>query len=147
MKLILLQNIKNIGKAGEVKEVADGYARNFLLPKKLAEAATASAIAKAQTDNLKKALQEKEAFEKIQTLADKISGKKIILKAKAEHGKLFGSISAGRIAEEMKKNGLDIAEKSIQTAKPIKELGEHKLQADLGHNLKVSFTVLIEEEE
>lgn len=146
MKLILLQNIKNIGKAGDIKDVSDGYARNFLLPKKLAEAATTSTIAKAQAANVRKSLQEKEELEKIQTLADKISGKKIILKAKAEHGKLFGSISTGRIIDELKKNGLDISEKSIQTTKPIKELGEHQVQADLGHNLKVSFTVSVEEE-
>jgi large subunit ribosomal protein L9 len=114
MQVIFLQDVKNVGKRGQIKNVPDGYARNFLLVKKLAAMATAATIAQAKTEETKKNQQfelEKQAAGK---LAQDLKEKKFIIKVRAKDGKLFGSITAKEIVSEIKKSGYDISEKSIQ---------------------------------
>lgn len=144
MKIILLENIKTLGNKGELKEVAEGYARNFLLPKNLAEIATPDSIDRLKQNQ--KQIQEKEKGEeeKMKKIASEIQGKKITIRAKAEKNKLFGSIGTKEISEELKKINFDISEKSIILKEPIKNLGEKEISIQLGKNEKIKITVAVE---
>ena len=144
MQIILLQDVKNIGKKGQIKNVPDGYARNFLLAKKLAAAATQATISQVKTEEAKK--NEQIAFEKQETqkIASEINGKRIIIKSRSKNGKLFGSITAKEIALEIKKIGFEIPEKAI-VADHIKELGEKKVSINLSFGIKAVIILVVEE--
>jgi large subunit ribosomal protein L9 len=136
--------VKSLGNKGDIKDVSEGYARNFLIPKKLAEAATAQAIEK--VDQMKKKVEEKEkqTEENLRNIASEIQNKKITIGAKTEKEKLFGSIGAKEISEEMKKQGFEISEKSIILKEPIKTVGEEEITIDFGKNIKTKIVVAIE---
>lgn len=146
MKVILLQDIKNIGQQGDIKDVSDGYARNFLLPQKLAASATESVVKQALDARSKQLEAEKAAQEKTKELAKIIAGKRIVIKAKEKKGKLFGSIAAKNIAQELKKEKIEIPEKSITIESPIKELGEYEIKIRLDHGIETSLMLAIEKE-
>ncbi|MCD6149525.1 50S ribosomal protein L9 [bacterium] len=146
MEIILIKNIKGLGKVGDIKKVADGYARNFLLPQKLAEPATESAIKKAEDLAKKKSRGEKEKLAETRKLAEKLKGKAVVIKAKEKGGKLFGSIGAKEIAAGLKKMGLEISEKSIVMEKPIKEIGEKEVKVKLGGGVEAKVKVVVEKE-
>ncbi len=145
MKIVLLSDIKNIGKRGDVKEVADGFARNFLFPKKLAEIATESAVKKAEMEKQKRNENAKKDLEATQDLATQLEGKEIVILAKAKDGKLFGSITAKNIVKELEKEKFDIKENSI-ALKPVKELGEYDFTIELNHGIEASLKLLVREE-
>ncbi len=145
MKIVLLSDIKNIGKLGDIKEVADGFARNFLFPKKLAEMATDTAIKKVEIEKQKQNEIAKKNLEATQELASQLDGKEITISAKAKDGKLFGSITAKNIVKELKKEKFDIKENSI-ILEPIKELGEYDLRIELEHGIEVSLKLIVKEE-
>ena len=131
MKIILSQDITGVGRKGEVKNVSDGYARNFLLPNKLGQIATTAAIASA--DKLKKQMEQDKDVQK-DILEKNIKGLKdlkVQLKAKAnEKGHLFSIIHPDEISKILKEeHHLDIPSKMIEIEKPIKELGEHTIKA------------------
>ena len=131
MKIILLQDLKNIGKKGDVKEVTDGYARNFLLPRKIAQRATEEAIKKNEIQKkeaVKKQVAEKQEAEK---MLKKLQAKKISLITRQKKGKLFGSITAKKIAEVFKKEDLAISTDCIIIKKNIKKIGEHEIEIKL----------------
>ncbi|MFA5776982.1 MAG: 50S ribosomal protein L9 [Parcubacteria group bacterium] len=144
MKVILVENIKKLGNKGEIKDVSEGYARNFLVPKKLVEIATPEAIEKVKLNQKKIQEQEEESEENFKKIASGIQGKKITLKAKAEKEKLFGRVGTKEIANELKKQNFNINEKSIILAAPIKTTGEKAITIDFGKNIKAKITVLIE---
>lgn len=131
MKVILLQDVPNVGRKYEVKNVSDGFARNFLLVKKLAEIATTQSIqaidAKKRRDEQKKGIQSDILDKNIQVL----DGLKISIKEKAnEKGHLFAGIRAKEIAKILKEQkNIEIPEEIIELEKPIKEKGEHKVKA------------------
>jgi large subunit ribosomal protein L9 len=136
MKIILLQDLKTLGKAGDVKDVAEGYARNFLFPKKIAELATEKAI---QENDLKKGQEKKEEeskLESLRNLAAKLQNKKIVLRSKEKNGKLFGSISAKDIASALKKENLAIPQTYIIMNEAIKNVGEYKIEIALNPEIK-----------
>jgi large subunit ribosomal protein L9 len=144
MQIILLQDVKNVGKKGQIKNVPDGFGRNFLLAKKLAAIATDSAISQTKFEEEKKnqhLMSEKQA---VQKLAMELNGKKFIIKARAKDGKLFGSIATKEISLEIKKNGFEIPEKAI-TADHIKELGEKKVSINLDFGIKTEIILGVEE--
>jgi len=145
MKIVLLSDVKNIGKLGDIKEVADGFARNFLFPKKLAEMATDAAIKKVEIEKQKQNETAKKNLEATQELASQLDGKEITISAKAKDGKLFGSITAKNIVKELKKEKFDIKENSI-ILEPIKELGEYDLKIELEHGIEVSLKLIVKEE-
>lgn len=125
MKVILLQDVKSLGKAGEVVEVSNGYARNMLLPKKLGVEATPKTL---NDLKLKKAHEDKVAAENLadaQALAGKLNDAVVNIPLKTgENGKVFGSVSAKEIAEAAKEQiGIEIDKKKLQLPAPIKELG------------------------
>jgi len=143
MQIILLQDIKNVGKKGQIKNVPDGYARNFLLAKKLATVATRSTIAQVKTGETKR--NEQFALEKQETqkIASEIDGKRIVIKARSKNGKLFGSITAKEIAIEIKKIGFEISEKAI-SADHIKELGEKKVSINFDFGIKAVIILAVD---
>ena len=131
MKIILSQDITGVGRKGEVKNVSDGYARNFLLPNKLGQIATTAAIASA--DKLKKQMEQDKDVQKdiLEKNIKGLNGLKVQLKAKAnEKGHLFSIIHPDEISKILKEeHHLDIPSKMIEIEKPIKELGEHTIKA------------------
>ena len=131
MKIILSQDVTGIGRKGEVKNVSDGYARNFLLPNKLGQIATPAAIASAE--KLRKQTEQDREVQKdiLEKNIKGLNGLKVQLKAKAnEKGHLFSIIHPDEISKILKEeHHLDIPSKFIEIEKPIKELGEHTLKA------------------
>lgn len=144
MKVILLQDVENLGKKYEVKEVKNGYARNFLLPEKLARAATKQAL-KWLSDQ--KEVIEKEAEEdlkKAQELASNLDGVELNIVVKVgDEGQLFESINAQKVADGLKIMGFDVKKSQINLENPIKELGEFPVNINLDHNLEVELKVIV----
>ena len=147
MRVILLQDIDKVGKKYEVKEVADGYARNFLFPKGLAKPATKEAL---KWLEIQKEIEEKKAEEelkKIQALASRIDGQEILIPVKVgEKGQLYESVTAKKIFEILKENGFDIKKSQIVLEQPIKELGEFTVKIKFEHNLEAEIKIIIVEE-
>ena len=135
MKIILLQDVENIGKEGELKEVADGFARNFLFPKKMAEIATEDAMKRAESKKQKQAETAKIELEVTQKLAEQLEGRELYVKVKEKDGKLFGSVNEKTIVETLKNEGTIIAPENVRLAEPIKDMGEYDAQIGLDHGL------------
>lgn len=140
MKIILLQNVKGLGNVGDVKEVANGYARNFLLPKKIVEIATDAAIEKVKKEKAEKEKTATEEMKKIKDLAKKIEGKEVIIKAKTKDKKLFGSVGTKEIAEKL---GGGISEDMIELKENIKETGAQNITVDFGSDIKAKIKIII----
>ena len=146
MKVILLQDVRALGKAGEIVKVNDGYARNMLFPKNLAKEATAGNIKalenKKAAEAEKKAEQKAEATKIKEALADEV----ITLKSKGgEGGRLFGAVTNVDIAAAIKaQKGFDIDKKKISIPSPIKTAGEHTAEIKLFTDVNVTVTVNIE---
>ena len=146
MKVILLQDVRALGKAGEIVKVNDGYARNMLFPKNLAKEATAGNIKalenKKAAEAEKKAEQKAEATKIKGALADEV----ITLKSKGgEGGRLFGAVTNVDIAAAIKaQKGFDIDKKKISIPSPIKTAGEHTAEIKLFTDVNVTVTVNVE---
>ncbi|HBO16445.1 MAG: 50S ribosomal protein L9 [Candidatus Moranbacteria bacterium GW2011_GWE2_35_2-] len=132
MKIVLLKDVKKLGRAGEIKEVAEGYARNFLFARKLAEAATESVIQNINQVKLKQEEKKKLEQKKIQEIANKLKNKRIIIRSKGSGKKLFGSVSGKEVVLALKNEGFEIDQKGVILDKVIKEVGEHKVKINLG---------------
>lgn len=149
MKVILLSEVKSLGKKGDVVLVADGYARNFLLPRKLAMAATEGNLK--TLEQLKEAEAKKEAILKreAEELAAKLTGKTIGIAAKAgKEGKLYGSITSKDIAETLKKQlDVEVERKHICLTEPIKTTGEFAVTLKLYHEVEVELSVEVKSKE
>jgi large subunit ribosomal protein L9 len=142
-----MKNIDKLGKTGDIKEVADGFARNFLIPNQIAKPATEKAQAEAQKILEEKAKKEEERLQLIQEFADRIDGKEILIKSKAKEGKLFGAIKAADIIKAIKEDPkIEINENNIKIKEPIKEIGEYSLKVELEHGLEADIKLIIEEE-
>ncbi|MBR0352035.1 MAG: 50S ribosomal protein L9 [Oscillospiraceae bacterium] len=147
MKVIFLQDVKGQGKKGEMKEVSDGYARNYLLPRNLATQATA--------DNLnalkikEKAAAAKAAKEKAQAEenARKLEGVQVIIRARSGgSGKLFGAVTSAEIASALKEQyGIDIEKNKIVQGEPIKTYGSYTVKAKLGYEVSGNVNLLVVE--
>lgn len=146
MQIILLQEVKNLGKKGELKNVSDGYARNFLFAKKLAETATKEAIEKLSVQRKKEKIVELESLEKIKKLAAELKDKLIEIKTKSKEGKLFGSISAKDLVKELNLAGFVIAEKSIILPAHIKEIGEYEIRINLAQGVETKIKLKVSRE-
>lgn len=133
MKVILLRDMKGVGKRFEEKQVGDGYAANFLIPKKIAVPATGSAAA--QIKNIKEGEAKKRSVESehIEAEVHKLSNTTISLNAKVnEQGHLFASINAEKLSELLKEQGTDLPAANIVLERPIKEAGEHQVPIKVG---------------
>ncbi len=147
MKVILLQDVKGKGKKGQMLEISDGYARNFLLPRKLATEATADAINTMRMND--KATQERIAKEKAEALALSKQLREMTLVVTAKGGgagKLFGSVTNQEIADALKeKSGVALDKRKIVIADPIKNVGTYTVTCKLGYEINAPLTVKIEE--
>jgi large subunit ribosomal protein L9 len=147
MKVILLQDVKGKGKKGQMIEVSDGYARNFMLPRKLATEATADAINTMKMND--KATQERIAREKAEALeiSHKLREMTLVVTAKGGGaGRLFGSVTNQEIADALKaKSGIALDKRKIVIADPIKAVGTYTVQCKLGYEINAPLTVKIEE--
>ena len=149
MKVILLADVKSVGKKGQVVDVADGYGQNFLIPRKLASPATAGAVkrrTKEMADQSSKKARELEAAEAI---AEKLGSKPLTIKVKVgDGGKLFGSVTSSDIASAVKAEfGESVDKKKIHLPKPIREIGEHQVKARLYKGVQAVLKVKVEAEE
>ena len=147
MKVILLQDVKGKGKKGQMLEVSDGYARNFMLPKKLAIEATPDAINTMRMND--KATQERIAREKAEALAVSKQLRELTVTVTAKgggSGRLFGSITNAEIAEALEKQaGIKLDKRKIVIAEPIKNVGTYTVTCKLGYEISAPLTVKIVE--
>ena len=147
MKVIFLQDVKGKGKKGQMAEISDGYARNFLLPKKLAMEATPDAINTMKMND--KAAAEKAAKERAEAveISKKLREMTLVVTAKGGGaGKLFGSVTSQEIADALKtKSGIAIDKRKIVLSDPIKNVGSYTVQCKLGYEITAPLTVKIEE--
>jgi len=147
MKVILLQDIENLGKKYEIKEVKAGYARNFLIPQGLAKAATKEDLRWLKNQKEAEAQKAEEELKKIQSLATAIDGQEMVIQVKlGQEGQLFESITVQRILDELKKLGFEIKKSQIDLSQPIKELGEFPVKIKFEHNLEAEIKIIVVEE-
>lgn len=146
MKVILLADVKGLGKALDVKEVKNGYGFNYLLPEGLVDLATPGALKQAEMFVAKRREEASKATEESRVLANALSGKKVVLKSKAEKGKLFGSVGREEVVLALEAVGVKIDKQVIMLEKSLKEVGTFPLVADFGHGVKASFDLTIEAE-
>ena len=144
MKVVLLQDIEKIGKKYDVKDVADGYARNFLLAKNLAKAATEEMLewVKVQKEILEKKAEEN--LKESQGLASSLDGQEVVLDVKiGPEGQLFESITSQKIVEKLKEMGFTVKKSQIDLSEPIRETGEFPVKVKLEHNLEAELQIII----
>ncbi len=146
MKVVLLQDVKGHGKKGELCNVSDGYARNFLFPKKLAVEADNAALNELKNREEAAAHHKKEEIAAAQNTADALNGKEVVIKAKAgANGRLFGSVTSKEIAAEIKnKLGIEIDKKKMSVA-DIKNFGEYTAEIKLYQGITAKITVKVTE--
>ena len=147
MKVILQQDVKGQGKKGQMVEVAEGYARNFLLPRKLAIPATADAMNTMKLQEKARKAEEARQKAEAEAVAEKLKGAVVKLTAKAgANGKLFGAVTAKEIAEGlMSQYGIELNKQKIVVEEPIKSFGTYELKAKLGFEITGTVYVVVAE--
>ncbi|HHY82229.1 MAG TPA: 50S ribosomal protein L9 [Clostridiales bacterium] len=148
MKVILLQDVKGHGKKGDVVNASDGYARNYLIPNKLAIEATSKNLADLMNKKAAESKRKETELEEAKKLAEKISGLEVVVKAKCgENGKLFGSVTNKEIAETLKsRHNINIDKKKIVLSEPIRSLGSFQLEVKVYPEVSAKLNVKVEEE-
>jgi large subunit ribosomal protein L9 len=149
MKVVLLEDVPGKGRAGQIREVSKGYAKNFLLPRGLALIATPTVMKQVESRLEKEKLEESIDREKLVELAQQIEGKEIRFKARMGAGeRLFGSITAADVAEELSRTvGSVVDKKKIDIEKPFRQAGSYEIAVKLASDIRPKITVVIEEEE
>ena len=148
MKVILLEDTKGLGKKFDIKEVKDGYVRNFLLPKKLVQIATKTTLAqlKIQKESEQKAIAK--LLGELEKIVDALKKEVLIFQLKVgDKGEVFGSVSVDKIIESLKAKGFEIKKEQIDLETPIKSLGEHVINIRLDREVKGTIKVKIEAED
>ncbi len=146
MRVILLKNVDKIGKQFEIKDVADGYANNFLLPKGLAKQATKNAMVWAKTQREISAKKTEEELKVIQQHASSLDGQEVVIQVKVgDKDQLFESINDQKIWDKLKEAGFDVEKKQIDLEEPIKKLGEYPVKIKFSHNLEAEIKVIVTE--
>ncbi len=146
MRVILLQDIEKLGKKYEVKNVSDGYARNFLIPKGLVKMATEKNLKWAEEQREIKEKRAEQELEKIENIASAIDGQEIIIAVKTgEKEQLFETITSKKISETLKEMGFNVKASQIEIKEPIKELGEFPVKIKFEHNLEGEVKVIVVE--
>lgn len=147
MKVLLLQDVYKLGRAGDVKRVADGFGRNYLLPQRLAVLATPGALKQADKIRAQATVQREAVNKEMSGVADKLEGVVVVFPAKAsETGKLYGSVTAQMIADEISnKAGIEVTRRQIDT-QPLRSLGEHAVEVRLTVDLVPTVRVIVHRE-
>ncbi|AYJ78462.1 MULTISPECIES: 50S ribosomal protein L9 [Aliarcobacter] len=143
MKVLLIKDVKTLGKAGEIKEVADGYGKNFLIGKGLALQATNEVIAKHNAEQKKLALKEEEEIKAAKELAEKINSTKLTIRHKVgANGQLIGSVTNKEISEELEKQfSIMVDKKSIVVDNKLKTIGIYEVSCKLGHSVNATLKI------
>ena len=144
MRVILLKDVENLGQAGEVKNVADGFARNYLLPRGLVKISTPKALKEIEAQKEKRNQEETAWEEKFRSWQEKINNLtfEVSLKPRGETG-VFGSVSEKGIQEFLREQGIDIEKSKIHLPEPIKTTGDHVIKIRLGKNLETTLKVTV----
>ncbi|HIC10324.1 MAG TPA: 50S ribosomal protein L9 [Campylobacterales bacterium] len=137
MKVLLLQDVKGTGKKGEIKEVKDGYGRNFLIKKGLAKIATDEVIERFRKEEEERKRREQEELEEAKKLSEKLKHIRVTIRKKAgKNGALFGAVTKDEIVEAFKKEfGIELDKKSIEITHGLKHVGIYSLDVKLGHGI------------
>jgi len=147
MRIILLQDIEKLGQKFDVKDVADGYARNFLLPQGLVKPATEEALRQLEIEKAAAAKKAEEELKLAENTVAQLDGQEIEIFAKTdENGKLFGAITPLKIAKLLKEKGFEVKKSQIKISAPIKETGEHEITAEMEHGLEAKIKLIVLEE-
>lgn len=143
MKLILTKNVKDLGGKGDVVDVSDGYARNYLVPRGFAVKATDGALRQAETMARARIEAEQRALAEAESLATALVGTRVVVAARAgDEGKLFGSIGTADIVQAIKKfTGVDVDRSIVSVAAPIKEIGLHEIRLRPHHDVDFAVTL------
>jgi large subunit ribosomal protein L9 len=146
MKVLLIQDVEELGMAGEVKEVANGYGRNYLVPQGLAVLATSGALQEADLHRRRATERRQRIADEMAALAEAVRQTTLVFQAKAgEGGRLYGSVTTADVAEKLcEAVGEDIDRRKIILDVPIKELGTHTLTLRLGSDVAADFDVVVE---
>ncbi len=145
MKVILIKDVQDLGGVGDVKEVADGYARNFLIPGGYVKVATKNAVKQAEELKIKKEKQAKENLEKAEGAAGKLEGVSVTIKSKTdESGKLYAAVKPEEISKALNDKGFEIDKNKIVIEEPIKEIGDYEVTVNFDHGLEVEIGVVVE---
>jgi len=148
VQVVLLQDVKSLGRRGDVVKVADGYARNFLFPKELATPATGGALRARQEVREAQRRKEDKELQSAKDLADRIDGKTVVIRAKAgEGGRLFGAVTAQQVAEALQAAfDVRLDRRRLVLREVIKRLGSYQVEARPHAGLSARFTVVVESE-
>lgn len=148
MKVILLKDIKDLGKTGEIKELADGYARNYLIPRGMAAEATKDKLKEIEEKNLKAQKTKQKEVTSAEDLKGKLDGKSIQINLKTGGGdKLFGAVTSKEVAELIEKQlKIKIDRKKIEIAEPIKHLGEYVIRVKLYPSIQAEIKLIVSAE-
>lgn len=147
MKVILKREVSSLGDAGDVVEVRNGYANNYLIPQGMASRATEGALKAVETERKQQAKKIEQQRVAARELADRLQQITLKVSAKAgESGKLFGTVTSGDIAEALKGEGVDIDRRKITIDAPIKELGSYEASVKLFMDVSAKLTVMVEAE-
>jgi large subunit ribosomal protein L9 len=149
MEVLLLKDLKELGQAGDVKRVAEGYARNYLIPRGLAVMATPGAIKQAEKQRQAAARRQVKELSQAQALAQALDGLTVTFQARAgESDRLYGSITNANIAEALEEQvGQEVDRRKIDLEEPLKQLGTHAVTIRLAPQAEAKVTVVIEREE
>ena len=143
MKLILTADVSELGKRGDVVDVADGYARNFLLPKRKAIKANDGALAQAESIREARIEAERRAREEAETIATQLVGSRVVLAAQAgDEGQLYGSVGAADVIEGIKRfTGIELSRGQVEIESPIKAIGLHEIQIKVHPEVEFPLTL------
>lgn len=131
MKVILLKDVKKLGKKGDIKNVSDGYAANFLFPQGFAQVASKGVVKSVESQQKKQVQNRETKKEYYQKIARKLTQEEFTLQVKAEDGHLFGSVGPKEIVQMLQENGIEIPEKSVKLKHNIKEIGSQEVPLKL----------------
>lgn len=145
MKVLLLEDVPSLGSTGQVKKVSNGYARNFLFPKKLAKTASIEDETRFKTDGKKAAVESSLVGSRVAALADQLKRTNLIIKKKVnEKGKLYGAIGEEEIVELLAEKNIQINKKQIEFTKAIRSVGSYSIIVRLSSKLKPEVRVTVE---
>ncbi len=145
MQIILQQDVPNLGKKGELKDVAPGYARNLLLPKGMAVEATPQRIRDWKKRQEKEEMLGRQQEEQARELAEKLKAVELVMEMPAgEGGRLFGSVTPADIAAKLSEKGFEVDKKDIEAEGPIKTIGSHTVAVKLHAGIKAEIAIIVE---
>ncbi len=147
MQIILQQDVENLGKKGELKDVAPGYARNLLIPKGMAVEATPQRLREWKKRQEKEEMLNKQLEEQARDQAEKLKAVELVIAMPAgEGGRLFGSVTPADIADKLSEKGFQVDKKDIEIDGPIKSLGSHTVSVKLHPGIKAEVSISVEQE-